>query len=50
MSTILAALGGLGLAFGRLGAGRKASSGGGSPPAGTTGQPMGLLLTLTYAS
>lgn len=47
------ALGGMGAVkrggFGSMGA-IKASTGGGSPPAGTTGQPMGLLLVLTYPS
>lgn len=49
MSLFVAAMGLLGLTFSRLGAGRKAT-GGGSPPADTIGQPMGLLLALTYPS
>lgn len=47
-SLVLAALGFHG--FSKLGLVNKAASSGGSPPAGTTGQPMGLLLALTYAS
>jgi hypothetical protein len=39
-----------GLGLGYLGLQRRQSAGGGSPPADTTGQPMGLLLALTYAS
>lgn len=35
--------------FSALGSNGKPSAGG-SPPAGTTGQPMGLLLVLTYPS
>lgn len=49
MSLFVAALGVLGLGFGRLGAGQKHTAA--SPPATpTVGNPIGLLLTLTYAS
>lgn len=41
-------LGGLGRDFGKLGANGKATAAGGG--AGTTGQPIGLLLALTHAS
>lgn len=41
----------LGRAFGRLGASPKPpTAGGGGGGGGTTGQPMGLLLALTYSS
>lgn len=50
MSTILAALGGLGLLYGRLGAGRKTTVvGGNTGPGASTGGSLGLLLTLTQA-
>ena len=43
-------LGALGKGFGRLGGGSKAGTGGSPPPAPGVGEPMGLLLVLTYPS
>jgi hypothetical protein len=40
----------LGRVFGRLGSSVKAGTGGGSPPVGNAGEPIGLLLILTKAS
>gem|GEM_PF-4011285 len=40
----------LGKSFGKLGAAVKAGTGGGSPPVGNAGEPIGLLLALTKAS